>query len=247
MNRNVLAVFTSTVLLSACLPGIDDTETGVLLEDLKGTWSGAIIDSSGTISTVAVTVSSGGDITSIVQGGTSTGLTGSLKKKDDNNFSFTLSDDTDGGFLVDDAAKHLAFIDDGYGYGVLQKNADTLPGYSTLDLNGFWSGFSVQVDYYLSITDSYHSSATVETTGSYPYITGSDKYGSFSAQTSTSNSTWGYWTGTWSNDSGESGNMLAMLSADKMFAGSWACASGFSSGIRIYDASYCTFAMWNKK
>src|SRR5262245_56953428 len=50
--------------------------------------------------------------------------------------------------FADPAGTHFVYLDNFFRFGVLQKDATTLPQYSTADMNGIWKGISLFTDFH---------------------------------------------------------------------------------------------------
>jgi hypothetical protein len=223
-------------------------DTGPSVASLQGTWFGAYqITSSAYTLGVDVNNSSGG-ISAVRRNGISQGLTGSLSKDHGNIFDFTLSDGTTGGFFADNNAMHVAFLNRGGDFGVLQKGASALPTYGPSDIRGSWSGYTVALDSNMNITNEGVSSAAVVYILAIPpnpemtLISGNDIFGSFSGSITPSPVLGAYY-GNWRNATG-SGTLRAWLSVDKTFAAVWACRGSTSYVVSIPN---CTFSAWRKQ
>jgi hypothetical protein len=140
-------------------------------------------------------------------------------------------------------------VDELFNFGVLQLNATALPTFAHTDLNGSWSGQAITI----AAGFATFTAATSSASCSVPTCTVTDSgttTGTFSQANfeSTSQGTgtgtqWGRWPGTHVSNSAPiapNGSMRAFLSADKSFAGSWACdpSENFPTG--------CKFNAWNK-
>lgn len=228
-----LILIGSILVLSACGGGggggggDDDVITS-----LNGTWRGNLEDSVGTMHTLTVAIA-GDTITSILIDGVDQSLTGGLIQRSANVFGFTLSDTTEGGFIVDSGRQHLTFLDEFFNVGVLQKNAGALPPFVQADIAGSASGAVVTTDFVTF--QEFSGSVTCDAAGA---CSGTDDgIGSFTATLTYTNL--GRWTGT-SNFTGGSSTVSVFLSEDKQFAGSWGC--NFAIG-GFPDA--CSFTAWS--
>jgi hypothetical protein len=167
---------------------------------------------------ITITIS-GDTITSVLVDGVDQGLTGSIVQESANVFEVRLSDAAKAGFIVDDDRQHLTFVDEDFSVGVLQKNAGALPPFVQADIAGSGSGIVVTTDF---VTYQVFSGRiTCDATGA---CIGTD--GNVGNLTATLTYTdLGRWTGT-SDYAGGSSTVAVFLSADKKFAGSWACNFG---------------------
>jgi len=214
----------------------------------SGTWFGTLEDPVSVMKTFEITTS-GSAITQIRLNGTPTGQTGTLTHQSGNVFSFRLNDGTDGGFFLDAARSHAAFVDELLSFGVLQLNATSLPTFVHTDLNGSWSGQAVTASADFTTFAAVASSASC----SVPTCTVTDPGGMTTGTFTLTNFTadvegtgtgtqWGRWPGSHVSNSAPispNGSMRAFLSADKGFAATWACDP--SSAL-----PNCKFNAWNK-
>lgn len=227
-----LVLICSILFLTACSDGDGGAAGAAQISSLNGTWSGNLEDTVGTMHTLTITVS-GDTITSILIDSVDQSLTGGLVQRSANVLGFTLSDTTEGGFIVDIGRQHLTFLDEFFNVGVLQKNAGALPPFVQADIAGSGSGVVVTTDF---ITfEEFTGSVTCDATGTCNGI--DDGVGNFTATLTYTNM--GRWTGT-SNSAGGSSTVSVFLSEDKLFAGSWAC--NFAVG-GFPDA--CSFTAWS--
>lgn len=245
MIKQIIILWSSLFLLTACLPGTEEKkDNGLSVSSLEGVWYGVYADANSYLHTLEISMNSKGDIYSLLIDGVSTHDTGKVKKEGKYNFSYALSDSSVGGFLADSAGQHMGFLAEDYSYGVLQKGATGLPTFSATDITSAWKGYTVEVDYNLAVVKSYSSDVSISTNGDF---SGSQNNSTFSGNLYEFSTTHGYWAGGWSDDEGNSGNAVVWLSADKTFAASWGCLSGYASDYDIYDAEYCSFSMWNRQ
>jgi len=169
-----------------------------------------------------------------------TGLTGTLtlarRLGAGEIFEFTLSDATEGGFFVDVQIQHVAFVDDAFDFGVLQKGATAFPNVVAGDLfNRTYSGVTVVTDSQFEISTVVTSSAAVDGVGNF---TGSDSAGTTFNGFLDFDSARGRWIGSYQSNPPESGEVRAFISTDELFVGTWACSPDF----RAFPA--CSYAAW---
>lgn len=215
----------------------------------SGTWFGTLEDPVSVMKTFEVTTS-GSAITQIRLNGTPTGQTGTITHQSGNIFSFRLNDGTDGGFLLDAARTHAAYVDELFSFGVVQLSATSLPTFVHTDLNGSWSGQAITITANFATFTAVASSAscgvpTCTVTDSSGTTTGTFSLDNFtSTQQGTGTGTqWGRWPGAHVSNSAPispNGSMRAFLSADKAFAATWAC------GPSITFPTNCKFNAWNR-
>ena len=166
----------------------------------------------------AITIS-GDTVTSILVDGVDEGLTGGIVQASANVFEIILSDTSKAGFIVDDARQHMTILDEDFNIGVLQKNAGPLPTFVQADIAGSGSGIVVTTDFVTF--QEFSGSVTCDATGA---CIGTDgNVGDFTATLTYTDL--GRWTGM-SNYKGGPSTVSVFLSADKQFAGSWACNFG---------------------
>jgi hypothetical protein len=216
----------------------------------SGIWFGALEDPDSVMKTFEVTTS-GLAITQIRIDGTPTGQTGTLTQRSENIFSFLLNDGTDGGFFLDAARSHAAFVDEFFSFGVLQLNATSLPGFVHTDLNGSWSGQAITITANFATFTAVASSASCSVPTCTVTDSGGTTTGTFSLANFTSDpeatgtgTQWGRWPGAHESNSATispSGSMRAFLSADKGFAATWACRRE-----PFTFPTDCKFNAWNK-
>jgi hypothetical protein len=219
----------------------------------SGTWVGTLEDPASVMRTFSVTTS-GNSITAIRLNNALTGQTGTMTHRTGSIFGFTLSDGTTGGFFLNSAQTHAAFLDDEFNIGVVQLGAGTLPTFFHTDLNGSWSGQAVTVSANFATFTAVTSSASCTVPTCTVTDSGGTTTGTFTSANFTGNlvnefgqqtgtgTQWGRWPGTHTSNSAPiapSGSMRVFLSADKRFAATWACGSvAFPTG--------CKFNAWNK-
>ncbi len=191
----------------------------ISLDDLAGTWFGTLEDSARTLHTVSLTFASP-TITTVIIDGVDQGLTGTVTKEGAQVFGFVLSDGTKGSFVVDASAAHAVFLDDRLEFGVVEKGATSLPTYVSNDSDASWSGLDIETDDFISFgqftTDLSCSSLACT-------FTRSDGVTGDASLTTDFDAAFGRWIGTFTNSNGNSGEARVFMSADKTFAGVWAC------------------------
>lgn len=231
------------VLLAGCATSSDSEgdDGSASLSDLEGTWRGTIeYDTGEGPDRGGITVVVSGDTLSVTSplGGP---FSGRIAHEQGNIYSFEMSDGTTGGFLVDDAARHAAFLDEDESFGVVEKGASALNestvNFSAGDFVGSWNGTTVELDSAMNITDTYASSASIDASGN---VTATDKFGTYVGTASLLSAVWGVASGTL-----EAGTSLfefeMFLTPDKAFGAGWGCESGFISFI-----ADCVFFAWGK-
>jgi len=221
----------SLLFLASCGGGGGGGGDDGVITGLNGTWRGNLEDAVGTMHNITLTIS-GNTITSALVDGVDSGLTGSIAQGSANVFEVRLGD-ARAGFIVDDARQHLTFVHEDFTVGVLQKNAGALPPFVQADIAGSGSGIVVTSDFVTF--QEFSGSVTCDTTGA---CNGTDgNVGNFTATLTYTDL--GRWTGT-SNFAGGSSEVSVFLSADKQFAGSWAC--DFVNGGFPHA---CSFTAWS--
>ncbi len=238
----IIMRFASVVALVFSLAGCGGGSGGstgfsvnVPIQSLDGTWFGSMNDAVGGLHSYQITIA-GGAIGQILVDAVDQGFTGAIVRESDTLFTLTLSDGTVVEFFIDAAVQHAGFVDDGFNFGVVQKDALGLPTFFINDTDGDWSGNSVVTDF----TTSLEFASTASCLNLLCTATGNgvnsnvDLSGGFS-------SAFGRWQGTFNNSAGDSGVITVMLSADKQFAGSFACDA---AGVFPVD---CDFSGWVKQ
>jgi hypothetical protein len=207
-------------------------------------WSGTREDAALDVLAVAVWID-GAEITEVRESGVRSGVTGTVGPLAGLVRQYTITDGVDainGVFLVDLAGTHMAFADEGLNFGVIQKGAASLPVYAYADLAGAWSGRSVDTDFGTNISE-----VTSSATCSIPAATltctiaisggitlAAEFSGAFDAG-------FGRWEGVFTGPGSTTGNINAFLSADKTFAGAWACLDPDQ-----FWPEDCTFLAWSR-
>jgi hypothetical protein len=239
---HVLSLFSilfAALLLAAC--GGDDNGGGPTVGSFQGTWRGAY-EVTGVEHEFAVVVDASGNITDVLQDNVSLGLTGTIAAVGGNIFSFSLSNGTNGGFMIDSSATHAGFLDEFGSFGVVQKGATSpLPTYALDDAVGSWAGYSLALDNSFNLDETSGSSATINSSHN---ISGSSLNTAFTGSLTSVDSSFGKFLGTWSTASSGSGNLAAWMSEDKTFVASWECQGSVSSPMTLSD---CAFSIWNKQ
>lgn len=249
----VLAAFSVT----ACL---HDEEESVSVTIIDGTWFGVEEDVNNSLLKKIRFTISGGRITAVAREDLSImtgddmvdqGLIGTVSIISARNFTFTLSDDTVGGFYIDTTAAHMTFLDDKFRFGVMQKGATDVAAMPDInDIAGDFSGFSVNVSNgaTMPVNNESSSSATV-TADTLALSLGVDNAGSVTGGNFEGNmflldSERGVYNGNWMNsvDNMIAGNMVSIVSTDKTFAATRICLTFMG----VPNIEECTFAAWNK-
>jgi hypothetical protein len=203
-------------------------------------------DTAGVMHTFSVTTS-GNSITQIRLDSSVTGQTGTMTHRSGNIFGFTLNDGTVGGFFLNSAQTHAAFVDDEFNFGVVQRGASALPAYALTDLVGSYSGVAVSVSANFgtfttataTASCSGTSSITCTAVDSGVTTTASFTSAGFTGCPGGSGITFGRWCGSFTASNSTSGNVRAFLSVDKTFGAVWACTAGTFP-------TACEFSAWSE-
>lgn len=243
-----MAILGVTLLLAACGGGGGGGTT--VSGNLAGTWYGNY-DQSATARALSVVVGSSNNITSVSIDGADQGLTGTFSLVQNDMYAFSLYAGStlwdEGGFLVDAADQHAAFLNATGDFGVLEKGG-TAATYALSDIVGSWSGYTITLDYLGNLTSYSSSNVTVNGDGSF---SGSDSFGSFSNGTlnlSLQSSTYGTYTGNF-NSTGAgitNGSVKVWVSHDKGFAAAYACDPTWGS-TPYSGLDVCTYSSWVKQ
>jgi len=246
--RGFTAVAVTALLLISCGGGSgggSGFSVGGSPQQINGTWFGSLQDPLGDLHTYTVTIAGGAvteiQIDGVVQMDGGQVLTGTITKDSDVLYSLTLSDGTEAAFIVDPAILYAAIVDDEFNFGVVEKDATSLPGYVGSHIDGDWSGVTVETDF--TIATEFPSSASCAI-AAFPSctsnITGVNSEVTVvffpdavigSAQ----------WVGTFDENPGNTGAVRIMLSPDRQFAASYACID------ETLFPSDCGFSAWVKQ
>jgi hypothetical protein len=209
-------------------------------------WLGTLEDEFFDLSTVLVRID-GSDITEVRENGVRNGVTGTigplLVRVREYTYTVGTSAALNGVFLVNLPGTHMAFADEVANFGVLQKDATSLPGYVYTDLNGNWStGRSVETDFAGSLFES-----TSSMTCSIPVTTlictiNLDGGTVLNADFDTSfDPAFGRWQGVFTGPGSTTGDISAFLSPDKTFVAAWACLNPDQ-----FWPEDCIFSAWQR-
>jgi hypothetical protein len=219
MRRYAFALGLAAIL-AACGGGDGDNRP-------QERWSGTLEDADLLLYAVSIIMvpSFAGerDIIEVRENGVATGLTGAVGPRFGLVYEYNVTDGVDvifGNFLVDASETHMAFADEGLNFGVLQKDATSLPTYAYADLAGTWSGRSIETDFAANVIEV-QSGAALATTITCQVT---DPAGGYSANFDlTFDAAFGRWQGDYTAGP-TTGSISAFLSPDKTFLGVWACA-----------------------
>jgi len=232
-------------VLAACGGGGGGASGGGAPAGLSGAWFGAAEDETGQLHAVRMTIA-GSKVTSFAVDGGELGGTGPLSQDAAQVFSAVLT--FPGGQLqvilfADPAGTHFVYLDNFFRFGVLQKNATTLPAYSTVDINGKWRGISTFTDFNEFQSDP---SSAICIVGTCSVTEVGDRM--TEAFTQGFDSVFGRWLGTTTinlNNGPEVTKISrAFVSPDKTFAGVWRCLVGVD-GTVLFPGK-CTYSAWVK-
>jgi hypothetical protein len=222
MHQRVLAV-----LLLAILVGCGGGGGGEPPPPRGDLWFGTLEDEDFLPLAVSVWID-GSEITEVRENGFRTGVTGTIGTPLGTVRPYSFTDGTvpelNGVFIVSASGTHMAFADEAFNFGVLQKGVTGLPVYSYTDLIGTFSGRSVQTDFGTSIiedTSSLTCSQLVATLiCTITIVGGATLDVEFSGPFDPG---FGRWEGLFAGPSGITGSVSAFLSPDKTFVSAWAC------------------------
>lgn len=232
-------------VLAACGGGGGGGSGGGAPGGLSGAWFGAAEDETGQLHAVRMTIA-GSKVTSFAVDGGELGGSGPLSQDDAQVFSAVLT--FPGGQLqvilfADPAGTHFVYLDNFFRFGVLQKNATTLPTYSSVDTNGKWRGISTFTDFHEFQWDP---SSAICIVGTCSVTEVDDRM--TEAFTQGFDSVFGRWLGTTrinlNNGPEVSKISRAFVSPDKTFAGVWRCLVGVD-GTVLFPGK-CTYSAWVK-
>ena len=212
---------------------------------LTGAWFGAAEDETGQLHSVGMTVSDA-RVTSFSVDGVNTGGSGPMGQDQAQVFSATLTfpqGELQVVLFADAAGEHFVYLDNFFRFGVLQKNATTLPAYASIDINGKWRGISAFTDFAQFQSDP---SSAICIVG----VCSVTEIGDRMTETFDQgfDSVFGRWLGTSviKLPTGPDVNKISrvFVSPDKAFAGVWRCLAGANGDLLFPNK--CTYSAWVK-
>jgi hypothetical protein len=239
-----------TAVLVGCGGGGGGSAEGVTgvrgqADPLAGAWFGAAEDETGQLHTVRLTIA-GSRVTSFEVDGADAGGSGPLGQESAQVYSAALT--FPGGQLqvalfADAAGTHFVYLDNFFRFGVLQKNATTLPAYASIDINNTWRGISAFTDFAQYKSDP---SSAICIVGVCSVTEVDDRM--TESFTGGFDSVFGRWLGTSviKLPNGPDVDKLSRMfvSPDKKFAGVWRCLAG-ADGNLLFPGK-CTYSAWVK-
>lgn len=242
----LISLILTIMMLSACGGGGDDGDdngnSGNTESTLKGTWYGVLEDWDNW-NTLTVTFNASGDITQILIDGNDQGITATTYLEQGNIYGMEFSDGGFGGFIVNNAKTHAAFLTEEDDFGIVQKGASSLPTFNTGDARGSWTGHGVTIDANYDLVDVFTSTANVDNSDT---ISGSDSLGSsFGGAIENFSPSYGIYWGDYIESDTAYGVFEIFLSADKQFAATWACDTS-DGGIFTWPVD-CKYTFWDKQ
>jgi hypothetical protein len=221
------------------------SDAGVQAGPLAGAWLGAAEDETGQLHSVRLTIASS-RVTSFEVDGADIGGSGPLSQDDAHVYSAALTFPQGQLQLIlfsDPAGTHFVYLDNFFRFGVLQKNATTLPAYASIDINGTWSGISAFTDFAQYQWDPSSATCIVGVCS----VTEKDDRMTESF-TGGFDSVFGRWLGTSviKLPTGPDVDKVsrAFVSPDKKFAGVWRCLVGADGSVLFPNK--CTYSAWRK-
>jgi len=212
---------------------------------LDGAWLGAAEDETGQLHAVRMNVA-GSKVTSFAVDGGDLGGSGTISQDDPQVFSTVLTfpqGQLQVILFTDPAGAHLVYLDNFFRFGVLQKNAATLPAYSSIDINGKWRGISVFTDFKEYQSDP---SSAICIVGTCSVTEVDDRM--TEEFTQGFDSVFGRFLGTTTIKLNTGPDVTkisrAFVSPDKTFAGVWRCLVG-ATGDVLFPGK-CTYSAWVK-
>jgi hypothetical protein len=212
---------------------------------LSGVWFGAAEDETGQLHAVRMTVA-GSRVTAFAVDGGDLGGSGPISQDGPQIYSAVLTF-PEGQLQVvlfaDPAAAHFVYLDNFFRFGVMQKSATALPGYSSIDINGTWRGMSTFTDFH---EFQYDPSSAICIVGTCSVTEVDDRM--TEAFTQGFDSVFGRWLGTTTINlnTGPQVSKISrvFVSPDKTFAGVWRCLVG-ADGTVLFPGK-CTYSAWVK-
>jgi hypothetical protein len=212
---------------------------------LTGAWFGAAEDETGQLHSVRLTVA-GSRVTSFEVDGADVGGSGPLGQDDAQVFSASLTfpqGQLQVILFADPAGTHFVYLDNFFRFGVLQKDATTLPAYASIDINGTWRGISAFTDF---AQYQWDPSSAICIVGVCSVTEVDDRM--TESFTGGFDSVYGRWLGTSviNLNAGPQVNKIsrAFVSPDKKFAGVWRCLVGADGSVLFPNK--CTYSAWGK-
>ena len=212
---------------------------------LAGAWFGAAEDETGQLHSVRLTIA-GSRVTSFEVDGADIGGSGPLSQDDAQVYSASLTfpqGQLQVILFADPAGAHFVYLDNFFRFGVLQKNATTLPAYASIDVNGTWSGISAFTDF---ARYEWDTSSAICIVGTCSVTEKDDRL--TESFTQGFDSVFGRWLGTTvvKLPTGQDVNKVsrAFVSPDKTFAGVWRCLVG-ADGNLLFPGK-CTYSAWRR-
>jgi len=212
---------------------------------LAGAWFGSAEDDTGQLHAVRMTIADS-RVTSFEVDGADIGGSGPLTQDDAQVYSASLTfpqGQLQVILFADPAGTHFVYLDNFFRFGVLQKNATTLPAYASIDINGTWRGISVFTDF---AQYQWDSSSAICIVGVCSVTEVDDRM--TESFTGGFDSVFGRWLGTSviKLPTGPDVNKTsrAFVSPDKKFAGVWRCLVGVD-GTVLFPGK-CTYSAWVK-
>lgn len=230
----------------------------VTVDQLSGTWFGSFDDNK-QVRTFQFTVDAG-NMSAITIGGTpQPRLSGAITKATEvpRAFRFVINEDGNqlvtGMMVVDPSGTYMLYVHDNSQVGVLQKGATALPTFAQTDIDGTWTGDTVSTPTGFSTLTRQDSNATCAPTQPAATPPTSQCTITLGATTRTASNVqlddpaMGRFIGTFTDDPPGSNPPVNVairpfLSADKSFAGVWACTD-FLGGF----PQTCDFSAWKKQ
>jgi hypothetical protein len=214
-------------------------------DPLAGSWFGAAEDETGQLHSVRLTIA-GSRVTSFEVDGADIGGSGPLSQDDARVYSASLTfpqGQLQVILFADPAGAHFVYLDNFFRFGVLQKNATTLPAYASIDINGTWSGISAFTDF---ARYDWDTSSAICIVGTCSVTEKDDRL--TESFTQGFDSVFGRWLGTSviKLPAGPDVNKVsrAFVSPDKAFAGVWRCLVG-ADGNLLFPGK-CTYSAWRR-
>jgi len=211
---------------------------GMSVAKLEGTWFGVVRDNVENAHTMEMTIDASGIISDIyLDAKLMIGLSGTVANDSGNIFGFVMSDGLEGGFMADDSATHMGYLDEDFLVGVLQKGASNVPSYAGTDFQGTWSGYSIWLDADLEIVESGSTNMTIDAT--YDAV-GTVLIGTFDGYIAGWSPPWGI---AWGWDDTETYYFEVLMSTDKQFVATWSC----EDVVETWYVEDCEFGVWSKQ
>lgn len=202
---------------------------------LDGTWFGAMEDDLGTLFTLEWRIC-GSRIVKHRLSGTDYGISGRLEVEAPGVYQARLSDGSQARLLTDPGRRYATMVSDFFDFAVLERGALRLPRFRYTDLDGHWAGRQVRQE---GSQVALVASRAVCFSGFCDTLD-ADGFGATLDLPALEPDFGLYW-GEFTASDGSRGIAGALLSADRHYAGSYTCPTGYGG-----DPWECRFGVYRR-